>query len=441
MWGRFNEQMHGILGLTDDIAFEYDAFSGDALHFTLRLPNGQSLRLVCGGWDGGAKPDGPTFEIDQTVWLGAQADPEADEEFVLQCLVTLKKLLRRHQAQTDWSESRLKSLLQEHAQYQDVRDEYFRRIFTGVTGSTANFRLGFRCNQDCHFCWQNRRWPNPPLEMYFQWLEEIADFGIEQIVFTGGEPTLHRDFPSLLAKAKQEYGMKTMVQTNATTFHNRRYLERVRQAEVDRLFISLHAGTAEISDRMTRAPNTFDLTVQGVELALQAGLRVGLNCVVERENYRDLPNLARLIVERFVAPFPENPIESMTFSRPQSYYDRQKWHEQIMPMDEIEPHLEEAIELLLAHGVLLDITAGSCGLPACLIRRFPSLIYLPKAEHVGMADPSHSQEARKNLACGQCSLFDNCQGPGHQYIEQFGDRGLVAFEGEVPFSHVFPLQL
>ncbi len=64
-----------------------------------------------------------------------------------------------------------------------------------------------------------------------------------------------------------------------------------------------------------------------------------------------------------------------------------------------------------------------------------------KAEHVGMADPSHSQDARKDLACAQCSLFDNCQGPGHKYIEKFGDRGLVAFKEEIPFSHVFPLQL
>ena len=55
--------------------------------------------------------------------------------------------------------------------YLGLDDDYYRRIFFGVVGGSANLRLGFRCNQDCGFCWQSRKWPEPPAEMYGIWLD------------------------------------------------------------------------------------------------------------------------------------------------------------------------------------------------------------------------------------------------------------------------------
>ncbi len=71
-------------------------------------------------------------------------------------------------------------------------------------------RLGFRCNQDCHFCWQSRNWPVPPEELHFIWLEEMYKEGVKQVVFTGGEPTFFKGFVDLLqfdlSSKRGEYG-------------------------------------------------------------------------------------------------------------------------------------------------------------------------------------------------------------------------------------------
>ena len=52
-------------------------------------------------------------------------------------------------------------------QFEEVEEYYFRQ----ARPRELIIRLGFRCNQDCWFCWQGRKWPEPPAELYHRWLE------------------------------------------------------------------------------------------------------------------------------------------------------------------------------------------------------------------------------------------------------------------------------
>jgi len=277
--------------------------------------------------------------------------------------------------------------------------------------------------------------------MYSTWLTELGEAGIRQIIFTGGEPTIHKALPELLTMAKQRYQMRVMLQTNATRLGQPAYLQRIIDTGLDRLFVSLHAADEHISDQMTRAPKTFRLTIRGIKAALKAGFRVGLNCVVEKANYQNLAEHARFIVQNFVDPFPHNPIESVNYSRPQSYYDRALWMNSLVSMDAIEPFLLEAIRILDDAGIILDITAGSCGLPACILRSRPDLIHLPQSQHIGMADPSFHNHGREQYACQRCALAARCQGPGSGYLQRFGDLGLVPFVTMPPVASNFPVSL
>lgn len=71
--------------------------------------------------------------------------------------------------------------------FSEVEDYYFRQ----ARPRELIIRLGFRCNQDCWFCWQGRKWPEPPAEYYHRWLEEAAAAGHRFVTFSGGEPTIH----------------------------------------------------------------------------------------------------------------------------------------------------------------------------------------------------------------------------------------------------------
>ena len=309
-------------------------------------------------------------------------------------------------------------------------DAFYRRIFDGVQGRTANLRLGFRCNQDCGLCWQSRRWPEPPAELYTVWLDELAAAGVEQLTISGGEPTLHKGLPDLLHRARDVHGMRTMLQTNAVQLAKPRILERVAAAAPDRIFVSFHAAEAELSDRITRAPGTWVRTVAGIDNALSAGMRVGLNSVIDRQNVDHVPALARFIADRFVRAHPDNPVESWTLSRPQTYFDRELWRQSLVSMERVGPAVRAAVAELQPLGVVLDVTSGSCGLPPCLLHPHPELIWLPEAEEVGMADPGHRGPPPDSL-CHRCALVSRCQGPGHGYRESFGEAGLQPF-AELP---------
>ncbi|MFT5685718.1 MAG: hypothetical protein ACI8RZ_006672, partial [Myxococcota bacterium] len=92
-------------------------------------------------------------------------------------------------------------------------DGRFRQIGSSPMGDYGLLRLGYRCNQDCWFCWQGRSWPAPPMAQFFTWLDELAEAGITALQLTGGEATTYTRLPELIARASA-YGMAVSLQTN-----------------------------------------------------------------------------------------------------------------------------------------------------------------------------------------------------------------------------------
>lgn len=400
-----------------------------AVVVTVDLPNGVSFELELAPTDGG-----------RTGWRSAGglelfvrgrvdallADPTTGPSLTAigQLFVRRQRLTEGTDAPGIWSE------LDRLAPWLGLDDGCYRRVFNGSLGRSGNLRLGYRCNQDCGLCWQSRGWPEPPAALYAVWLDELAAAGVTTLTFTGGEPTLHRSLPALVRRARVEHGMHVQIQTNAIQLAKPRVLDRLLEAGPHQLFVSLHAPEAALSDRITRAPGTHVRTVKGIESALAAGVPVGLNCVVDQLNVDALEAHGRFIVERFVRPFPDNPVGSVTFSRSQTYFDRALWQTRLVPMDRVRPGIVAAARLLHAHGVMLDITFSSCSLPACVLHEVPELVRLPAAEDVGQTDLRRTHHA-PDSGCARCALAPRCEGPGHGYAERFGDRGLQPF-AQVP---------
>ena len=428
------------LGLKPDVLVHVDnrRRAGPGVDLRVDLPNGVGLDLALmpRGEGEGIWVEGPTLGLA----LRNQTRPDDPDRLRRDCLVAVGALFRR--AQAGDGPALAAALWAEQAAvraWRGLDDAFFRRIFHGALGATANLRLGFGCNPDCGLCWQARTWPDAPGDVLLRWVDELADEGVRQLTLTGGEPTIHRALPAVLDRARAR-GMRTMLQTNAVQFARPAVLARIGP-QVDRVFVSLHAAEAGISDRITRAPGTWVRTVAGVEAALSAGLRVGLNCVLDRRNIDSVEAYADFVVARFVRPFPANPVESVTLSRPQPYHDRGLWEDCLVPMDAVRPGVLAASRTLDAAGVVVDATSGSCGLPACVLDDAPHLIHLPPAEHLAAADPGHDDRQRDATACGTCALRRRCQGPGPGYAEAFGDAGLRPFATlpELPAS--FPLRL
>lgn len=315
--------------------------------------------------------------------------------------------------------------LDAYVPYQGLRDEEFRKVSSSPAGPYGTLRLGYRCNQNCHFCWQDRDGKGPPTELVWTWLDELAALGATMLNITGGEPTTFSMLPELIERAHHHHGMDVSIQSNAIALCRPRYLARLVDAGLRAVSASYHAADATRSDAMTAAPGTHACTVRGIEAALSAGLTVTLTCVVERANVDVLGAQARSIIERFVDPFPDNPIRRATYAHPTSYATPGAWADKQVPFDVSGPAVRSAARLLRAAGVAVQVT-GTCGFPLCVLRDEPELLAEQPLQKA-IFDAKQLSHLAYAPACMSCTRRSECFGLRQEYRETFGDRGLRPF--------------
>lgn len=307
--------------------------------------------------------------------------------------------------------------------YARLPDEEFRKISSSPHGAYGTLRLGYRCNQDCWFCWQDRRAPSPPLEQMVTWLDELAALGVQSINFTGGEATTWSALPELVARVARHHGRVATLQTNAVKLARPEYTRTLVEAGLHGVMVSLHAARADVSDRMTRAPGTFERTVAGIEQALDQGLVVTLTCVVEEANHALLDEHAAFVVERFARRAPDNPVARVTYAHPTAYHEPGSWQDHQVPFDQVRPQLSAAVARLRAAGVPVQV-GGPCGFPVCALD--PAVVGDPyQVLERTVFSPEELVHRRFGPDCASCLHQPRCFGLRQEYLDRFGARGLV----------------
>lgn len=121
--------------------------------------------------------------------------------------------------------------------------------------------------------------------------EELADFGVESISFSGGEPLLHPDFFQI-AQRVYELGLSIQVATNGTlvTPEIARRLNELAAA----VQVSLDGSKPEIHDYMRPGHHAFDRAIRGIEALVAAGHEVMIGTVLSTINKDDILNIIAL---------------------------------------------------------------------------------------------------------------------------------------------------
>jgi len=123
------------------------------------------------------------------------------------------------------------------------------------------------CNLHCSYCLRDEDalYHNPanflPVELFARVARDARDsMGIEQIMFTGGEPTLHPDFGKLIA-AVAELNLKCSFVTNGWHFERVWPIVSEHSETVTHVSFSLDGATREAHDRW-RGAGSFDRLVR-----------------------------------------------------------------------------------------------------------------------------------------------------------------------------------
>lgn len=155
------------------------------------------------------------------------------------------------------------------------------------------------CNNKCSFCVVDS--PGLKRELVSRkkidrFLEAHSGMGYVAVNLHGGEPTVRKDFIEILEKIRDCGYPRVILQTNARKLANEEFAKLVCELGVDLFVVSVHGSNADIHEKITQAPKSFEQAIQGIKNVKKLGCKVRTNSVVSKMNYEDIPNIMELLL-------------------------------------------------------------------------------------------------------------------------------------------------
>lgn len=166
-----------------------------------------------------------------------------------------------------------------------------------------------RCNFRCPYCmplevYGVRHHFRPPSElMDARELITIAsafvDLGVHKIRITGGEPLLRPDLPEIVGGLRNLLGASGDLALTTNGWHLAKLAKPLAEAGLGRVNVSLDSLDPAVAGGMNGLGLPVERVLAGIDAAAAAGLRVKLNCLVQRGvNEEGLPDLCTYARER-----------------------------------------------------------------------------------------------------------------------------------------------
>src|SRR5512138_2135459 len=133
-------------------------------------------------------------------------------------------------------------------------------------------------------------------EEAMQLIDRLAEFGSPILIFTGGDPMMRKDLHQLIAYATQK-GLRCSLTPTATALPTTARLEKVRDAGIRRIALSLDAPRPEIHDSFRQVPGSWQRTMDILHRAQDVGLSVQVNTTVSKHNVDILHEMIPFIQE------------------------------------------------------------------------------------------------------------------------------------------------
>jgi 12,18-didecarboxysiroheme deacetylase len=155
-----------------------------------------------------------------------------------------------------------------------------------------------KCNLKCVHCYAHAKATTENNELTTQQgkklIDDLAQFGVPVLLFSGGEPLVREDLPELAAYAVQKR-MRTVISTNGTLI-SAETAQILKDIGLSYVGISLD-GMQEINDRFRGVKGAFESALEGIKNCQAAGIKVGLRFTINKCNVGEIPNIFKLIEE------------------------------------------------------------------------------------------------------------------------------------------------
>ena len=127
-------------------------------------------------------------------------------------------------------------------------------------------------------------------------IDRLAEFGSPILIFTGGDPMMRKDLHELIAYAAQK-GLRCSLTPTVTALPTTARLEKVRDAGIRRIALSLDAPRPEIHDNFRQVKGSWQRTMDILHRAQSIGVSVQVNTTVAKHNVDILDEMVPFLQE------------------------------------------------------------------------------------------------------------------------------------------------
>jgi 12,18-didecarboxysiroheme deacetylase len=156
-----------------------------------------------------------------------------------------------------------------------------------------------RCNLKCVHCYarsEDISYDNElSHEQSIAMIDDLAEFGVPALLFSGGEPTVHSRLVEY-AKYAVSKGIRAVISTNGTLITKEK-AKIFKEIGLSYVGISLD-GLEETHDNFRGVKGSYKKAMGAIKNCQEAGIKVGLRFTINKRNVKDIPGIFDLLEEK-----------------------------------------------------------------------------------------------------------------------------------------------
>jgi len=152
------------------------------------------------------------------------------------------------------------------------------------------------CNLKCVHCYAHATEGSTSDELSTaegrRMIDDLADYGVPVLLFSGGEPLVRKDLPELAAYAVEK-GMRAVISTNGTLI-SKATAQNLKEIGLSYVGISLD-GLEPVNDHFRGVNGAYKKAMRGIRNCQEAGIKVGLRFTINKRNVDEIPGIFDLL--------------------------------------------------------------------------------------------------------------------------------------------------
>ncbi len=296
----------------------------------------------------------------------------------------------------------------------------------------TNLCVGFSCNNKCLFCCEehNKGVKDKTTKQIMKDILNAKKRGVSRMVLTGGEPTIRKDIFKWIHFAKKQGFKEIFIITNGRLCSNMEFCKKLERAGLTHILFSLNGSCSETHDTLTQVPQSFEQIIKGIKnIKKLNSISTVNNTVITKINYKDLPNIANLLVDLQIDYF------EFIFVNPYGF-SKDNFDKIVPTYSEIIPYLHKAIDI----GIKSNTKVTAESIPFCFMQGYEKYMtelsmapirekLMPQTNIYNLNESRKKHVKIKGAICKNCKYYSVCEGIWTEYAKHRGFKELKPLSG------------